>query len=152
MIGMAVIGDIGALFGLFLMALVAGSLLPLPSEAAFVALLVGSSYPVWLLLLVATVGNVLGSVINWFLGRGIERLKGTRWFPASDASVERARAWYHRYGRWSLLLSWVPIVGDPLTIAAGVMKEPLWSFLILVTIAKFTRYAVMAAITLHWVG
>ena len=137
-----------AYFGLFAAALAAGSILPVPSEAALVALILTSDDPVWIAVAVATVGNVTGSVINWFLGRAIERLRGTRWFPASDASIERAGRWYHKYGRWSLLLSFIPIIGDPLTIVAGVMKERLLFFMIVVTFAKFGRYLVVAALTL----
>ncbi|UVC12057.1 DedA family protein [Rhizobium sp. TH2] len=140
--------DAAAYFGLFLAALAAGSILPVPSEAALVAIILTSDHPVWIAVAVATVGNVIGSMINWTLGRGIERLRGTRWFPASEASIERAGRWYHKYGRWSLLLSFVPIIGDPLTIVAGVMKESPWFFFIVVTIAKLGRYVTVAALTL----
>jgi membrane protein YqaA with SNARE-associated domain len=139
---------VAAYSGLFLAALAAGSILPVPSEAALVALILTSDHPVWIAVAIATMGNVTGSVINWFLGRGIERLGGTRWFPASERSIERARHWYHRHGRWSLLLSFVPIIGDPLTIVAGVMKESLWLFVIVVKVAKLGRYFVVAALTL----
>jgi len=141
------IADAAAYVGLFLAALAAGSILPVPSEAALVAHILTSDDPVWIAVAVATVGNVSGSVINWFLGRGIERLHGTRWFPASEASIARAGRWYHKYGRWSLLLSFVPIIGDPLTIVAGVMKEQLKFFLVVVAIAKLGRYVVVAALT-----
>lgn len=141
------IAGAAAYVGLFLAALAAGSILPVPSEAALVAHILTSDNPVWIAVAVATAGNVTGSIINWFLGRGIERLRGTRWFPASEASIERAGRWYHKYGRWSLLLSFVPIIGDPLTIIAGVMKESLWFFIVVVTIAKLGRYVVVAALT-----
>jgi len=141
------IAAVAAYFGLFVAALAAGSILPVPSEAALVAVILTSDDPVWIAVAVATAGNVTGSVINWFLGRGIESLRGTRWFPASEASIERTRRWYHKYGRWSLLLSFIPIIGDPLTIVAGVMREPLWFFMIVVTIAKLGRYVVVAAVT-----
>lgn len=144
------LSNAGAMIGLFMTGLVAGSFLPLPSETALIAMLLHSSYPVWLLLVVSTVGNVVGSVINWAIGRALEKFRHRRWFPASEEQLEKAQRWYHRYGRWSLLMSWVPIVGDPLTVIAGVMREPLWFFLILVTIAKFARYAVIAALTLQW--
>jgi len=142
------IADGAAYVGLFLAAMAAGSILPVPSEAALVAMILISNDPVWAIVAVATVGNVAGSVINWFMGRGIERLRGTRWFPASEASIERAGRWYHKYGRWSLLLSFVPIIGDPLTIIAGVLKESLWFFMIVVTIAKLGRYLVVASLAL----
>lgn len=142
--------DLLALLGLFATCLAAGSIVPIPSEAAFVGLMLGSDFPVWVLVAVATVGNLMGSTINWFIGLGAARFEGRPWFPASSASLDRGRRWYHRYGRWSLLLSWLPLLGDPLTIVAGVMREPIWSFLIIVFIAKLSRYAMLAAATSAW--
>lgn len=132
--------------GLFLAAFLAATLLPMQSEAALVALLLTGEHSPWLLLAVASVGNVLGSVVNWLLGRGIERFRERRWFPVSPAALDRARGWYRRYGRWSLLLSWLPVVGDPLTVMAGVLREPLPIFLLLVSIAKVGRYLVLMAV------
>ena len=136
--------------GLFATSIAAGSFIPLPSEAAFVALLLTSDLALWALLATATTGNVAGSVLNWLIGLGAGRLEGSRWFPVSPEGLARARGWYHRYGRWSLLMSWVPIIGDPLTVAAGLMREPLWSFLLIVSVAKFIRYAVLAGVTLNF--
>src|SRR3546814_16036244 len=85
---------------------------------------------------VASAGNILGAVVNWGLGRGIERFAGRRWFPITPNRLERAAGWYRRYGRWSLLFSWAPFIGDPLTVAAGVLREPLATFLQLVALAK----------------
>ena len=140
-----------AYVALFLSALVAATILPMQSEAVLAALLVAGAHPASLLLIVATTGNVLGSLINWYLGRYLLHFKDRRWFPASDARLEHAQTWYRRYGRWSLLGSWLPIIGDPLTVAAGLMREPLAPFLVLVTIAKGTRYIVLAALTLAWI-
>jgi membrane protein YqaA with SNARE-associated domain len=135
---------------LFLSAFAAATLLPLQSEAVLVALLLGGAHTTWALLAVATFGNVLGSWVNWLLGRSLEHYRHRRWFPASEVRLQQAQAWYARYGRWSLLLSWMPLIGDPLTLVAGVMREPLWRFLLIVTLAKAARYAVLAAITLAW--
>lgn len=142
--------DLAVYTGLFLAALAAATILPMQSEAVLVALLLSDAYPIWALIAVASVGNVLGSMINWLLGRGIERFRDRRWFPGNAGALDRAQRWYRRYGRWSLLLSWVPVVGDPLTIVAGVLREPLPMFLLLVTIAKVGRYVALAAATLHW--
>lgn len=142
--------DLAVYGGLFLAALAAATLLPTQSEAALVGLLLTENYSVALLVTVASLGNIMGSVINWLLGRGIERFRERRWFPASPAMLDRASHWYHRYGRWTLLASWVPIIGDPLTVVAGVLREPLWSFLLLVSAAKLGRYLVLTAITLNW--
>lgn len=135
---------------LFSSALIAATILPIGSEAVLAAVLIGGNHSAAMLILVATAGNVLGSVVNWFLGRHVLLYKDKRWFPASTQQLERAREWYGQYGRWSLLGSWVPIIGDPLTVIAGVMREPLGSFLILVTVAKAGRYMVLAAVTLAW--
>jgi membrane protein YqaA with SNARE-associated domain len=140
--------DPGALSLLFLSALAAATVLPMQSEAVLVALLIAGQQHPWLLVGVATVGNVLGSIINWWLGRTLERYRDGRWFPASGPALDRAAAWYRRHGRWSLLLSWVPVIGDPLTVVAGVLREPLASFVLLVTVAKAGRYLVLAFGTL----
>lgn len=136
--------------GLFIAAFGAASLLPMQSEAVLVGMLLSDQYSAATLLAIATLGNVLGSVLNWVLGRSVERLRHKRWFPVSDAKLSKAQKFYLRYGRWSLLLSWVPIIGDPLTMIAGVMREPLWSFLLIVTLAKGARYLALTAITLGW--
>ena len=104
--------------GLFVAAFGAATLLPLQSEAVLVGLLVSGHYSLWLLLGIATLGNVLGSVVNWWLGRWAEHFKGRRWFPVSDKQLDKARGHYARWGHWTLLLSWVPIIGDPLTYPA----------------------------------
>jgi membrane protein YqaA with SNARE-associated domain len=142
----------GAYIGLFLAAFGAATLLPLQSEAVLVGLLLSDRYWLWSLLAVATLGNVLGSLVNWWLGRAIERFRDRRWFPVSPAHLQIARHHYQRYGHWSLLFSWLPIIGDPLTLVAGVMREPLGRFLLIVTLAKGARYGVLALITLGWMG
>ncbi len=142
--------EITSYLGLFLAAFGAASLLPMQSEAVLVAMLLSGKYLASTLLLVATLGNVLGSVLNWLLGRSVERLRHKPWFPVSEQKLDKARQFYLRYGRWSLLLSWVPIIGDPLTMIAGVMGEPLWRFVLIVTLAKGARYLALAALTLGW--
>ena len=145
-----VTSNLAVYFSLFLAAFVAATLFPGQSEAVLVGLLLNDYSPL-LVLLVASAGNVLGSVFNWLIGRGIERFRNRRWFPASPAALDRAQRWYLKYGKWSLLLSWAPVIGDPLTIVAGVMREPFPVFLLLVAIAKIGRYIVLAAITLRYV-
>ena len=135
--------------GLFAVSMVAATLLPLQSEAVLAGLLLAGREPVWALVLVASIGNVAGSVINWALGRGIEHFRERRWFPVKPAALARAERWYARYGRWSLLLSWAPVIGDPLTMIAGVLREPLPTFLVIVTIAKVGRYLAVAWLMTH---
>ena len=135
--------------GLFLAAFAAATLIPAQSEAVLVALILKAAQPVWLLLGVATVGNVLGSVVNWTMGRFLIRFSDRRWFPVSQTRMDRAKGWYARWGRWSLLGAWLPVVGDPLTLVAGVMREPLWRFVLIVTLAKGGRYLVLGWATLR---
>ncbi|HYE53257.1 MAG TPA: YqaA family protein [Chitinophagaceae bacterium] len=134
--------------GLFLAALLAATIIPAQSEALLVGLLISGQYNPWTLVVVASVGNVLGSVINWLLGYGIQQFRSKKWFPVKPSTLDRTVEWYRRYGRWSLLLSWVPIIGDPLTVAAGVMREKLGIFILLVTVAKAGRYCILALVTL----
>ena len=135
--------------GLFFVALLSASILPLQSEAVLVGLLLNETHPVWLLLAVASTGNVLGSLVNWYLGKYLQHFQHRRWFPVKPDQLDKASRWYQKYGKWSLLLSWVPIIGDPLTVIAGVLREPFVPFLLLVTVAKVSRYLVLAGITLY---
>jgi membrane protein YqaA with SNARE-associated domain len=129
-------------------AFVAATVFPLQSEAVLVGLMLTGDHAVWLLVLVASLANTAGSVVNWWLGGVIHRYRDRRWFPASPEALARAEGWYRRWGHWSLMLSWAPIIGDPLTVIAGVLREPLWRFLILVALAKTGRYVTLALITL----
>lgn len=139
-------------WGMFFSAFTAATLLPAQSEIVLSALLVADEKPLWALIAVAATGNTLGSAVNWLLGVYIQRFRHFRWFPVKEAALEKAKGWYHKYGRWSLLLSWVPVIGDPLTLAAGVMREPFSSFILIVAIAKLARYLVVAGLVLQWFG
>lgn len=142
--------DLAAYGGLFLVAFMAATILPAQSEAALVGLIATGTYSTGLLLTIASIGNVMGSVVNWMIGRSIERFRSKSWFPIKDAALERAQEWYRRFGRWTLLLSWAPFVGDPITVAAGAMHERFFVFLLLVAVAKIGRYIVLAAIVSDW--
>lgn len=139
--------DLAAYAGLFAAAFIAATIFPMQSEAILVGLMLTGKYSVPGLIAVASIGNTLGSAVNWLLGRGIERFRGSRWFPATPAQLERAERWYRKYGKWSLLLAWLPVGGDAITVIAGVLKEPLWSFLLLVFIGKLARYLALAFAT-----
>ncbi len=142
-------GDFLILATMFAAALVAATIFPMQSESFLAGFLIKSEAAPVLLLAAASVGNVLGSCVNWMLGRYLEHFKDRKWFPASPKALEKAQETYRRYGRWTLLLSWVPVIGDPITVMAGVMREKLWVFVALVFIAKTGRYIAVAAITLN---
>lgn len=125
---------------LFISAFGAATLLPLQSEAVLLALLAEGSHSVIELLFVASLGNILGSCVNWWLGLQIEHYKDKKWFPVSEQKMLKAQGIYQKYGYWSLLLSWVPIIGDPITLIAGLLKENFWQFLLMVSLAKVGRY------------
>lgn len=131
-----------AYLSLFTSALIAATLFPLSSEALLAALL-AQAYSPFYLWLAATAGNTLGSCLNWVLGRWCLHWQGKRWFPVSAAQLTKAQTRFQRYGRWSLLFAWLPVVGDPLTFIAGVLKVPFGQFLPLVLIGKATRYALV---------
>lgn len=141
--------NLASYLGLGVSAFVAATLLPMQSEAALVALITLQPKAVYWLVITASIGNILGSITNWWLGTQLQRWQNKRWFPATPQQLNRAQNWYQRYGRWSLLLSWLPIIGDPLTLIAGVLREPLGRFILLVSIAKTGRYLVLAFITLQ---
>ena len=138
-----------SLLALFGISFLAATLLPAQSELGLSGLIYVETAPVALLVAIASVGNTLGSVVNWALGRGAVRFSGARWFPVRPEKLEKATAWYRRYGRWSLLLSWAPLIGDPLTLAAGLLRERFLTFLALVAVAKTGRYVVVALIATH---
>ncbi len=127
---------------LFLSALGAATVLPFSSEATLLWLLSHDYAPGWLWA-VATLGNTLGSVINALLGRYCLHFKDRRWFPVSAVQLARSQQWFARYGYWSLLLAWLPVVGDALTLAAGVMRVRWWPFIVLVAVGKGARYGMV---------
>jgi len=134
-----------ALAALAVSAFTSATILPGTSEAALLALVLAEAAPVWLLLLVASAANVAGSAVNWTLGRWAAHLRGTRWLPDGDG-LRRAERWFRRWGKWSLLASWVPVIGDPLTLVAGLLRGRFGVFVLLVAVAKTARYAAIVAL------
>ena len=133
---------------LFITAFLAATILPAQSEAVLAYHIASDKNQIYVAILVATAGNVLGAIVNWWLGKYLNQFQGRRWFPIGHEKLDKARIHYARYGRYSLLLSWVPIIGDPITMIAGFLREPFWSFCLLVTIAKGARYLVVAGLVL----
>jgi membrane protein YqaA with SNARE-associated domain len=143
MVGAMTLSEFSALGGLFGTAFGAATVLPFQSEIVFAAMQRTMTIPLWLLVAVASVGNTLGSVLNWWMGLFVERWKGSRWFPVSESQMDRAERLYQRWGIWSLLLSWAPF-GDAFTVIAGLMGTPLWKFVALVGPVKTARYVLLA--------
>ncbi len=135
--------DLAAYAGLFVVAFIAATIFPAQSELLLASLHASGRYNDGALIVVATIGNVAGSATNWALGRYLMHFQNRRWFPASPRMVERATRWYQRFGVWSLLLAWVPVIGDPLTLVAGILRVDLRLFLLLVTLGKAGRYAIL---------
>ena len=127
---------------LFLSAFGAATIVPFYSEIAYIGMLEQGFAPLWVWL-VATAGNSLGAAVNWILGRFLTRFETRRWFPFKPDSLHRGQVWFQKYGVWSLLLAWLPIVGDALTFIAGVMRVRFELFFILTAIGKGARYAVV---------
>ncbi|WP_339687571.1 YqaA family protein [uncultured Pseudoalteromonas sp.] len=130
---------------LFFTAFISATLLPSSSEVVLTAMVTKGEYLLWLLWLSATVGNVLGSCVNYWLGTQVIRFKDRKWFPVSQASIDKAAEHFEKYGVYSLLLAWLPIIGDPLTVVGGIFKVRWWTFLWLVTLGKGARYLLVLA-------
>jgi len=130
-------------FSLFIISFLAATILPFSSELTLAGLIATSSYDNLLLLIVASLGNILGSVVNWILGFYSRNLSKKGWFPFKDQQIEKSTSWFNRFGKWSLLFAWVPIIGDPLTLAAGLLRIRFIEFLLLVTIGKVSRYIIV---------
>ncbi len=127
-------------FQLFIISFLAATILPLSSEFVLSTMLLTDSFDKYLLLVVASFGNILGSSVNWYLGKKILIFKDKKWFPANERQIAKGEIYFKKYGIWSLLLAWVPIIGDPLTIVAGILRVKFFTFLLLVSISKISRY------------
>ncbi len=135
--------DLAVYGGLFLSAFLSATLLPGSSEALLTGLVLADQGAPWLLLTAAVTGNVLGSLVNWVCGRFLAAFRDRRWFPVSPRRYAQAVAWFERYGVWSLLFAWAPVVGDPLTVIAGALRVGFLPFLLLVTVGKVVRYLIV---------
>ena len=128
-------------FSLFTVSFLAATILPVSSELTFAGLLSSYDYNGLILLIFASFGNILGSVFNWVLGIYLLKHINKRWFPFSQRQVDKASLWFKKFGVFSLLFAWLPIVGDPLTLVAGILKIRFFIFLILVSAGKIARYS-----------
>lgn len=132
--------------GLFLSAFLAATIVPFSSEVLLGGMAASGEFHTTALLVAASSGNILGAVVNWALGRFCLHWQDRRWFPVKRRELERAGRWFNRYGVWSLLFAWLPIIGDPLTFAAGVLRVRFDLFLLLVAISKTGRYVVLLGV------
>jgi len=130
---------------LFLSAFLSATLLPGSSEILLVSYL-SQGHDAFTLWCWATAGNTLGSAVNWMLGMYLLHFKHHPWFPFKEKSLGKAQKWFQRYGVWSLLMAWAPVVGDGITFIAGIMRIPFISFLVLVLLSKGIRYAILLGI------
>lgn len=136
---------------LFVSAFLAATLLPLSSEVFLITLILSGKYNLIWLWFWATLGNVTGSMINWILGcyffhlqlQNKMRFPLFPLFPFSKNEIDKARALFLKWGVWTLLLAWLPVIGDPLTFIAGIFRTPFLLFIILVLLGKGTRYFVV---------
>lgn len=136
---------------LFVISFVSATLLPLGSEPAVFGLIKLNPEMFWPAILVATVGNTAGGAVTWWMGYGAERAyEHVSHHKPTDA---RAVRWLERWGTKACLLSWLPIVGDPLCAVAGWLQLPFWPCLIYMAIGKFLRYVTMTSAMLwFWPG
>lgn len=134
---------------LFFLSFLAATLLPLGSEWFLVVLLQKAEYAPIVPVLVAGIGNSLGGYTNYLIGRLGSSFLVTKVLRLGDKEILRATKLYEKWGSWSLLFSWLPIIGDPLCLIAGVLKMHQALFALLVVTGKLFRYALIAYITLQ---
>ena len=128
---------------LFTVAFMVATIVPFGSEMYFATLLSLNKYNNLLLLIAASTGNVLGSVFNWVCGYYVNYFIKKPWFPIKKEKIKKGTEIFNKYGKWSLLLSWAPFIGDPITFVAGTLRFSLIPFLILVSIGKVGRYLII---------
>ena len=132
---------------LFISSFLSSTLLPGHSELTLTAFILMKKHPVINLIFFASTGNILGALINWCMGYYLTKLKDKKWFPLNKLQLTRASKWFLKYGKWSLFFCWVPIIGDPLTIVAGIFRFPIHIFILIVSFAKTMRYLIIYLIT-----
>ena len=133
---------------LFTVCFLVATIIPFGSEMYFATLLAMGNYNSLLLLIAASTGNILGSVFNWICGYYAAYFIQKKWFPINQNLIDKATKFFSKYGKWSLLLAWVPFIGDPLTFVAGTLRYSIIPFVVLVSIGKVGRYIVIYFSTL----
>ena len=125
---------------LALISFLAATIIPLSSELALASLLSTNEHNSFILIGTASLGNILGSIFNWLLGFYLFEYINKKWFPFKENQINVASKRFSKFGVWSLLFTWVPIIGDPLTFIAGILKVNFLLFLFLVAVGKISRY------------
>ena len=128
---------------LFGISFLAATILPFSSELSLAGLISASNFNNSLLLIAASLGNILGSIVNWLIGFYSRNFTSKKWFPFNEIQIKRSSKWFEKFGKWSLLFAWVPILGDPLTLVTGLLRVRFLDFIILVAIGKVSRYLVV---------
>ena len=133
---------------LFTSSFASSTILPGHSEITLTALITQKKYEIFYLVFFASLGNISGSVLNWYLGLYFLKFKNKKWFPFKENHINKVSKSFLKYGKWSLLLSWVPFIGDALTLVAGMFRVALHQFIIIVSVAKIGRYIFVSLIAL----
>lgn len=142
---------LAALLSLFAATFLAATVVPFQSEVVFLGMQLAGAAPLMVLIGVASLGNTLGAFVNYWIGARLETAGARRWIRLDDTRYARARRWWDRWGVWSLLLSWAPVLGW-FTVVAGAMRTPLWQFALLVALAKTGRFALLGWATASAMG
>ncbi len=132
---------------LFFSSFFAATLFPAQSEIILATINIANNHNRFLLVFIATFGNVLGSLTNWLIGFYLLKFKDKKWFLIKDQQIDKYSKIYQKFGIWSLLFAWLPVIGDPLTLIAGIFKTNIWPFITLVTIGKLSRYLLIVSIS-----
>ncbi|MBU1296016.1 MAG: DedA family protein [Gammaproteobacteria bacterium] len=128
---------------IFLVSFLSATILPLGSEGLLLYYANDATLSVFYLWIWASLGNTLGGVTNWFLGLYLIRFEHKKWFPMKALTRQKAERFFNKYGIWSLLFTWLPVVGDGIALVSGMLRTPIWYFLPLVLIGKAARYALI---------
>ena len=134
---------------LFISSFLSSTILPGHSEIILTAFIFLKKYPIIDLIFFASIGNILGSILNWCIGYFLTNLKDRKWFPINKSQLTRASSWFLKYGKWTLFLSWVPVIGDPITIIAGIFRVPIYTFILIVSLAKTMRYVFISFVAIN---
>lgn len=128
---------------IFVVSFLSATILPLGSEGLLLYFANDPALSVLSLWGWASLGNTLGGLTNWFLGLYLLKYEGEKWFPIKPKTRHKAERFFNRYGIWSLLFTWLPVVGDGIALVSGVLRTPIWYFLPLVLLGKAARYALI---------